>query len=144
MSYTPEQRRTWRQKRYADGWPAKRMTPATRAYVMWWTARRNAKVAGYEFSIDKSDIVIPKTCPILGIPLVCDGAARVDGLPSLDRFDSSKGYVKGNVWVISWAANRMKSKWALEQFRSLVRAMDAHAPKLFRAKAHAFLTREAA
>ena len=35
--------------------------------------------------------------------------------PSLDRIDSTKGYVPGNVWVISNKANRMKSNAAAEE-----------------------------
>jgi hypothetical protein len=32
-----------------------------------------------------------------------------DSSPTLDKFYPKKGYVKGNIQVISWRANRMKS-----------------------------------
>ena len=38
---------------------------------------------------------------------------------SLDRIDSSKGYVKGNVWVISMMANSMKSDSNYEDFKKM-------------------------
>lgn len=76
------------------------------------TARYRALKRGVEFSIDVSDIVIPDVCPILGIPLVIsDGTGKPGGRmdsPSLDRIDNEKGYVKGNVQVISHMANSMK------------------------------------
>lgn len=40
--------------------------------------------------------------------MIADGRQE-DGSPSLDRLDCRKGYVRGNVEVISWKANRIKS-----------------------------------
>mgnify|MGYP007075817688 CR=1 FL=1 len=36
---------------------------------------------------------------------------------SLDRIDSSKGYIKGNVWVISLRANRIKNDSTPQELR---------------------------
>lgn len=76
-------------------------------------ARRRAVKRGLEFDLEISDIIIPEICPVLGIPLFRGYAEgkRTPGpnSPSLDRFDSTKGYTKGNVKVISWQANRIKS-----------------------------------
>jgi hypothetical protein len=76
------------------------------------TAKHRALKRGVEFNIDVSDIVIPEVCPVLGIPLViADGTKKPGGRmdsPSLDRIDNEKGYVKGNVQVISHMANSMK------------------------------------
>lgn len=36
---------------------------------------------------------------------------------SLDRIDSSRGYVKGNIWVISLRANRIKNDSTVEELR---------------------------
>jgi len=64
-----------------------------------------------EFNLELSDILIPEKCPILDINMNVNsgrsGAYR--NSPSLDRIDNDKGYIKGNVWVISQLANAMKS-----------------------------------
>lgn len=81
-------------------------------------ARARAKKYGHDFDIDESDIVIPQTCPLLNIPLfVGEGRKSVKfNSPSIDRIDSTKGYVKGNVWVISFKANTMKSSSTFDEF----------------------------
>ena len=73
-------------------------------------ARTRAKKRGLEFTIKWTDVVIPDTCPLLGIPLVWDvyGENWQDDQPSLDRIDSNKGYTPDNVWVVSWRANCIK------------------------------------
>lgn len=88
-------------------------------------AKKSAKKYGRECSIEHSDIVIPNVCPILGIPLFVAGRKQTDNSPTLDRIDSSMGYVKGNVWVISWRANRIKKDGTLEEFKALVKAWHA-------------------
>lgn len=72
-------------------------------------ARNRAKKTGLEFNIIKADLHVPETCPILGTPLRMDAAPLSPEAPSLDRVDNTKGYVRGNVRVISSRANRLKS-----------------------------------
>ncbi|MGK8202902.1 hypothetical protein ACRS8P_29230 [Burkholderia cenocepacia] len=81
------------------------------AKLMFNRARARASDSGIEFSIDIEDVVVPDRCPILGIVLKRNvgGGRMLDGSPSLDRIDPAVGYVKGNVWVISALANRMKN-----------------------------------
>jgi ribosomal protein L37AE/L43A len=66
---------------------------------------------GHSFNLDLADIVIPETCPILGTPLVVfkGRSGGQPNSPALDRIDNSKGYVKGNIMVMSHLANMMKS-----------------------------------
>jgi len=78
-------------------------------------ARARAKKRGLEFNIEESDIIIPQFCPILGIELKRDNTMPQWNSPSLDRLDSTKGYVKGNIWVISWRANMMKNDASKEE-----------------------------
>ncbi len=77
---------------------------------MWQGAKQRAKKKGIAFDITKEDIVIPETCPILGISIVfgAKGNPRRHS-PSLDRKDNSIGYTKDNIQVISNLANSMKN-----------------------------------
>jgi hypothetical protein len=78
--------------------------------------KSRAKTKGIDFDIDVSDVVIPEKCPYLGIPLKqSTGSGKLDTSPSLDRIDSTRGYVKGNVEVISDLANRIKTNATQEQ-----------------------------
>lgn len=79
-------------------------------------SKRRAREDGIEFTIEISDIVIPKYCPLLGIELTNElGRGQLQSNSSIDRIDSSKGYIKGNVQVISRLANTMKSSANSEQ-----------------------------
>lgn len=74
-----------------------------------WKSIKNRGAGGHEFTILPGDIELPSHCPILGIPLVFrKGKGAWADSPSVDRIDNSKGYIPGNVWVISRKANSMK------------------------------------
>ncbi len=77
--------------------------------TMLWSARERAKKFGVAFSIDESDIAVPDYCPVLGIRLQKGKVGDCDTAPSLDRINPKRGYVPGNVAVISRRANRFKS-----------------------------------
>ena len=51
---------------------------------------------------------MPERCPVLGIPITPFEKGLAPGTPSFDRIDPRKGYVKGNVAIISNRANRLK------------------------------------
>jgi hypothetical protein len=88
-------------------------------------ARHRAMTQGIEFSLKDEDIKIPEVCPILGIPLFKTPGKVGNNTPSLDRIHVNKGYIKGNVCVISYEANRRKSDWTIDMFRSLVAYMES-------------------
>jgi hypothetical protein len=85
-------------------------------YLLWYRAKSNAKDRKYDFNLDTDDIIIPEFCPYLNVPLETDFKKRDEPFYySIDRIDSSKGYVKGNVQVISKMANTMKLNADIEQ-----------------------------
>jgi hypothetical protein len=61
-------------------------------------AKKRAKKSGLDFNLTRADIVIPKKCPVLGLPLQVNSGKFYwtnQTSPSLDRIDNAKGYVKG-------------------------------------------------
>ncbi|WFE74255.1 hypothetical protein [Roseinatronobacter sp. S2] len=64
-----------------------------------------------------ADIAWPDRCPILGLKFDYSFKENHDATPSPDRIDSRRGYVRDNVLVVSWLANRLKrnaTPWELE------------------------------
>ena len=86
-------------------------------------ARTRARKKGLPFSITEKDIVIPDVCPVLGIPLFSGEGHMIDNSPNLDRIFPEKGYVPGNVRVISQRANRIKNDATVEEMRAVLRDM---------------------
>ena len=78
-------------------------------------AKNRANRKGMDFNLELEDIKIPKVCPLLNIPFIVGTKDNYEYTHSLDRLDSTKGYVKGNVWVITKLANSMKNSATKEQ-----------------------------
>lgn len=93
------------------------------AYYLWENAKKRAKQYNRDFTIEISDVIVPEYCPVLGIKLQINRGIRKSGSPSLDRIDNKKGYVKGNVRVISMRANWLKRDGSLEEFEKIVTYM---------------------
>lgn len=72
-------------------------------------AKTRARKIGVPFDLTVEDIVIPERCPALGVPLVRGTGKPHQFSPSLDRIDNSRGYVRGNVVVVSRLANNIKA-----------------------------------
>ena len=87
-------------------------------YILTRT-RSNSKPRNIECTITIEDIHIPEFCPILGVKLdkVRSGSIYA---PSLDRVDNTKGYVPGNVRVISRRANNLKGELNLQEALAIV------------------------
>ena len=83
-------------------------------------ARRRAKAQNLPFDITVQDIkdIWPKDniCPVLGIPFTSGGhKIKNYSTPSLDRIIPSKGYVKGNIQIVSALANHIMSNATPDQ-----------------------------
>lgn len=121
MTLTPEQRKANRKLTVAKYKSYNRAT--SQKYILdnyeWYifnSCRNRCRRLGVEFNITAEDIVIPENCPYLGIPLTrIRYEGRQDYNPSLDRIDPTKGYIPGNIEVISDKANRMKNNASKEE-----------------------------
>ena len=85
----------------------------TRTFGMFYAARTRAKKRGLPFNITKEYLFTiwpaDNCCPIFGMPFQINRrkGPHYDS-PTLDRVIPDKGYVKGNIAVISWVANMLK------------------------------------
>jgi hypothetical protein len=88
---------------------------------MWWRAKKRAEKKDIIFDISIVDIVIPDVCPVFGFKFeVGIGKGPSDKSPSLDRIDNSKGYIKENIQIISFKANKMKNDCTTEDVEKLL------------------------
>ncbi|MEO8679235.1 MAG: hypothetical protein ABI665_09330 [Vicinamibacterales bacterium] len=74
-----------------------------------------------EFNIELWEVCIPRFCPVFGRPLKIGDGKPHAWSPTLDRIDSSKGYVHDNVIVVSQKANTMKSDATPAEIRRLAK-----------------------
>lgn len=91
------------------------------AKILFTAARNRSKDNNLEFSIDISDIIIPEKCPIFGVKLVKGYNGNRNNSPSLDRIDNTKGYIKGNIIVVSFKVNRYKSDASINELEKIVK-----------------------
>lgn len=112
-----EASRSWYKDDYRKKW----------AHYALIRCKARAKLKNLEFSITECDLEIPIYCPILGIKIEINNGTHLfaaPNSPSVDRVNNTKGYVKGNVRVISNKANLRKSDLTLEQVKKLVQYME--------------------
>lgn len=106
---------------------AKRRYSKDRRLSLFEGAARRAKLENLPFSITIDDIIIPDVCPVLGIPIQTGLPANSPNLPSLDKFIPEKGYVPGNITVISLRANSIKKNATKEEIKLLLEWMESFA-----------------
>lgn len=99
--------------------------------------KRQARERNHEFNVTPEYVweVFQKQegrCALTGIPLVFNGLhQRLRGLrqtASLDRIDSKKGYIEGNVQWIYVTLNKMKNNLPEDEFIGLCRLIAARHP----------------
>ena len=89
------------------------------ARLLYKNIKSRCKRIGKEFSIELEDILIPEKCPVFGFDLKREDRQTWMCAPSVDRIDSSKGYIKGNVTVVSRRANILKKDATLKELEQL-------------------------
>jgi len=89
------------------------------ARLLYKNIKSRCKKIGKEFSIELEDITIPEKCPVFGFDLKREDRQTWMCAPSVDRIDNSKGYIKGNVTVVSRRANILKKDATLEELEQL-------------------------
>lgn len=78
-------------------------------------SRRRSVEKNIPFNLSAEDIIIPEVCPILKIPLNKNTGLWKDDSPSIDRIIPEKGYVKENIIIISYRANRIKNDHTISE-----------------------------
>lgn len=87
----------------------------TSEYTLWMSARRRSREKGIFCDLAIGDLSIPETCPVLGTPIVSGSESHRDLSPSIDRINHWGGYTKGNIRIIGYKANRLKSNATTEE-----------------------------
>lgn len=94
-----------------------------KAYIkkIYDRAKTRATRKKRDFNIDIEDIIIPEMCPVFNVPLI----EETEYAPSIDRINSSKGYVKGNIQILSKRANLLKNNATLEELKLIVSFLES-------------------
>lgn len=90
---------------------------------MYQRIKGRAKKHRLPFDLELEDIVIPDKCPVFGVPFVIGTKSKWN--PSLDRIIPDKGYVKGNITVISVRANSIKNDATPDELRKVADYVDS-------------------
>ena len=92
---------------------------------MLGSAKRRAIQKRLEFNITLEDIQLPEYCEVFKTKLQITEGLKTAGPNSysLDRIDNDRGYVKGNIRVISHRANKAKSDLTDEEIEMLYEDM---------------------
>ena len=90
-----------------------------------WHQKTSAKRRGIDWELDVeatiAKILRQGRCKLSGEKFVYKQGKGKRNLyaPSIDRIDSRKGYVPGNIMFVCWAVNGMKQDLSLYQFKKM-------------------------
>jgi hypothetical protein len=122
------------EEKMTNKWGKEWHNPSTRRSYLYQamrakfrTKRANSVRNGIEFTIDFGDLTFPTHCPVFGLELdYFTEQGWTDNAPSFDRVDSTKGYTKGNVVIISMRANRIKNNGTAEEHEKIAAFIRQH------------------
>jgi hypothetical protein len=91
-----------------------------------WIVRSKSKKQGRRksLSIEVYKNLIVTHCPLLGVELSYakySGNIAPNNYATLDKIDPDKGYVLGNVQIVSFRANTLKNSATLEELKLIVK-----------------------
>lgn len=92
-------------------------------YRQFQNRKQTAIRRGIPFTIEFDQIEQPEFCPILGLKLNYGWSGehrRDDAKASFDKVVPVLGYVPGNVFVISWRANKLKNDMSLSELKKIM------------------------
>ena len=148
--YTPEQRKEMQRARQAR-WYAKNPDYNKQYYIregdrhkesgaanyrrvkdsepwvlLYRASKERAKTKGWEhnLTIEHLKSIWPTRCPVFGIELSVSRDVAHDASPTIDRLDSNKGYIIGNVNIISYKANVIKNNGTADEHRLIAEYID--------------------
>ena len=82
--------------------------------------RASVKKTGKPFELEFTDVEWPEQCPVLHIPLnYQNDGDRNDHSPSWSLLIREKGWVKGNVKIVSWRASRLRGDGTWKEHKLL-------------------------
>lgn len=95
---------------YNKGGVEKQKKTKSLEYYIWLEAKQKSIEKNFDFDLDVEDIIIPNECPYLHT-LISKNENDSETLNYfvLDRIDSTKGFTKNNIHVISKMASLMKN-----------------------------------
>jgi len=106
--------------------------PSKRMSILVKSALSRAVFRGLPFDGDLREMLMkkpPLSCACCGRAFdYSAGRGQVgrDKSPSLDRLVPEKGYVKGNVAVICWRCNRLKSNASVKDIETILAYVEKH------------------
>jgi hypothetical protein len=105
-------------------------TDLSRAMARCYSRKKqNVKSGKWEWTLSPTDLDYPIVCPMLGIEIDWFAESTQENSPSIDRIDSTKGYIPGNVQICSWRANRIKNDGTASELRKIADYLDSIAEK---------------
>lgn len=99
--------------------------------VLVTDSRRRAKQLGVDHDLDLNYLleILSERCPYLGVKFHWEATIGLGcrsahpNSPSIDRIDSAKGYIKGNVAIVSHRANTIKNDASEQELFRIGRAV---------------------
>lgn len=120
----PEEVRARQRQAHADWRERCKFDRAKWAASLIHTIKNRAKKAGLDFNLKLADLVVPDECPVLRVPILMGEKWSHPQSPSVDRVKPELGYVRGNVRIISWRANRLKCDATVGELKALLIYME--------------------